>query len=290
MDRINVDELFKCFNCEFMVDEPHESECCGKLYCHSCVVELAFFQCKLCKKSIKFRQNVFAKNLLQKVELKCRHLCGGKFNHEEMKLHIYRCDSRIFRCTIEFCSFYGKKEEMVAHMNQNHEIYLIALLEQFEEFSESMDKVLNTRKVFKDVNLFKDELGISSIPLNRIRRLDPIENNSNELLGRHINRLPVMNQPLFRRPIDEEPANFFSSNLNHITHDVFRYNLNNMSHNNHDLYNFQGYSPRGNHITYNNNPISNDNSIDYNQQALDQINLNDMSNNSPYMSGYSDNS
>ena len=88
MDKLNIDEMFRCFKCDYMVDEPYESECCGKLYCQSCVVELRFNLCKICKKSVKFRKNLFAKKLLQKVELKCRHHCGGKFMYDDMKIHV----------------------------------------------------------------------------------------------------------------------------------------------------------------------------------------------------------
>jgi hypothetical protein len=142
MDKINVDELFRCFNCDYMVDEPHESECCGKLYCQSCMVDLAYTQCKLCKKSIKLRANIFAKNLLQRVELKCRHHCGGKFTYDEMKLHMYRCESRIFKCTIEFCCFVGRKFELIPHMLENHDIYIMALLENYDDFEEAFEKIL----------------------------------------------------------------------------------------------------------------------------------------------------
>lgn len=142
MDKLNVDDLFRCFNCDYMVEEPHESECCGKLYCQSCTVDLSYTQCKLCKKSIRLRPNIFAKKLLQKVELKCRHHCGGKFTYEEMKLHMYRCESRILKCTIEFCCFVGRKYELIPHMMENHEIYLMALLENYDDFQEAFDKIL----------------------------------------------------------------------------------------------------------------------------------------------------
>jgi hypothetical protein len=142
MEKINVDEMFRCFKCDYMVDEPHESECCGKLYCQSCVVELNFNQCKICKKAVKFRKNLFAKKLMQQVELKCRHHCGGKFMYEDMKLHLYRCDCRIFKCTIDFCSFVGRKLEIIPHLLKAHPIHLIIMLENYEEFKEIIENIM----------------------------------------------------------------------------------------------------------------------------------------------------
>jgi hypothetical protein len=142
MEKLNVDEMFRCYKCDYMVDEPHESECCGKLYCQSCVVDLTFSQCKICKKAVKFRKNLFAKKLMQQVELKCRHHCGGKFMYEDMKLHLYRCDCRIFKCTIDFCSFVGRKLEIIPHMTKHHPIHLITMLENYEEFKDTIENVM----------------------------------------------------------------------------------------------------------------------------------------------------
>jgi len=142
MEKLNVDQMFRCYNCDYMVDEPHESECCGKLYCQSCVVELNFALCRICHNSIKFRKNLFAKNLLQKVELKCRHHCGGKFKYEDMKLHLYRCQCRIFKCTIELCTFVGRKFELMPHMIENHKIHLLTMMENFEDYKETIEKIL----------------------------------------------------------------------------------------------------------------------------------------------------
>ncbi len=100
MEKVNVDDLFLCKNCVLMIDEPHESECCGNLYCQNCINVLSYTNCKYCKKLYKFRKNIFAKKLMKKVEFKCRHFCGNKYNYEEMKKHLYRCDNKMFKCSI----------------------------------------------------------------------------------------------------------------------------------------------------------------------------------------------
>jgi hypothetical protein len=220
MDKINVDELFRCFNCDYMVDEPHESECCGKLYCQSCMVDLTYTLCKLCKKSIKFRANIFAKNLLQRVELKCRHHCGGKFTYEEMKLHMYRCESRIFKCTIEFCCFVGRKLELIPHMLENHDVYLMALLENYDDFQETFEKIMKNpidKRPPKRGSTYNYEMDYSYPGI--LPRLRNIVNSDNNVLNRNDN-----NANEFNYDFDE----LFNevNNFNNVDNDNYYNNLN----------------------------------------------------------------
>lgn len=141
MDNINVEELFQCKNCNFMVDEPYESECCGILYCQACVNELSFTMCTFCKKLFKFRKNKFAKNLMKKVELKCRHMCGGKFQYDEMKAHLFRCENKMFKCTIDYCYCVEKKNAIIEHTLLYHPNELLIMMENYEDFKEAVDKI-----------------------------------------------------------------------------------------------------------------------------------------------------
>lgn len=154
MDKINVDELFLCKNCNLMIDEPYESECCGNLYCQTCINDLSYTNCTICKKLFKFRKNIFAKNLLKKVELKCKHLCGKKFTYEEMKTHLFRCDNKMFKCTIDYCYGVDKKKQMVEHAQLFHSNELLILMENYEEFQDAIQKIksnpIDNRKDISD--------------------------------------------------------------------------------------------------------------------------------------------
>lgn len=141
MDKLNIDELFLCKNCSLMIDDPYESECCGILYCQSCINELSYTNCSICKKLFKFRKNIFAKNLLKKVELKCRHLCGGKFTYDEMKTHLFRCDNKMFKCTIDYCYCVEKKKQMIEHSLLFHSNEILILMENYEEFQNAIEKI-----------------------------------------------------------------------------------------------------------------------------------------------------
>jgi len=57
-------------------------------------------------------------------------------------LHMYRCEMRVYKCTIELCCFVGRKSELMPHMLEHHDIYLITLLENYGDFSEAFEQIL----------------------------------------------------------------------------------------------------------------------------------------------------
>jgi hypothetical protein len=142
MEKINIEKMFYCTGCGYMVDDPSESQCCGNLYCQACVLELNYIQCSQCKSSVlKFRKNLFAKNLLHKVELRCRYKCGKKFTYKDMRTHLLNCEGKIFKCTIDFCNYVGKHKDLSKHMIEKHPIHVLIMMENFEEFKPTMDKI-----------------------------------------------------------------------------------------------------------------------------------------------------
>lgn len=142
MDKFTIEKMFYCTGCGYMVDDPSESQCCGNLYCQACVVELNYVKCTQCKSSVlKFRKNLFAKNLLHSVELNCRYRCGNKFTYKDMRTHLLKCTSKVFKCTIDFCTFIGKHKELSKHMIEKHPIHILIMMENYEEFKPTMDKI-----------------------------------------------------------------------------------------------------------------------------------------------------
>jgi len=150
MEKVNVDDLFLCKNCMYMVDEPYESECCGNLYCHNCINELSYTNCSFCKKLFKFRKNIFAKKLMKKVEFKCQYLCGNKFNYDEMKDHLFRCDNKIFKCCIDYCYSIEKKKQMLEHLTTFHANEILIFMENYDEFQNAIEKIKSMPIVSRD--------------------------------------------------------------------------------------------------------------------------------------------
>lgn len=166
MENIDIDNIFSCCFCGSLVDDPYESECCGKLYCRGCTEMNKFYDlCKFCHKSLKFRKNLFARNLLNKVELKCKYDCGEKYSYENMKIHMCRCVNKNYNCTLKYCVFSGKKSELIIHMTQEHQIHLLTMMENFEEFKEKMDFIsrnpVDSSRINVNEFVERHELGLS---------------------------------------------------------------------------------------------------------------------------------
>jgi hypothetical protein len=222
MEKLNFDEMFRCFFCGYMVDEPHESECCGKLYCQSCVVELTFSQCRLCKKAVKLRKNLFAKKLLERVELNCRYHCGKKLIYEEMKMHIYRCESRIYKCSIDICNFVGRKYEMIPHMIESHEAHLLIMLENYEEFQDQMEKIEKNPIDKRSPKKIKKEIFEFPPSLNLNDQNEPYDfryefNEMDNLIGSYANIYDVDYIP-------HHQTNHINSNFDRINNDSVQIN------------------------------------------------------------------
>ena len=78
---------------------------------------------------------------MKKVELKCRHLCGGKFLYDEMKTHLFKCENKIFKCTIDYCYCVEKKKAMIDHSLLFHPNEILILMENYDEFKSAFDKI-----------------------------------------------------------------------------------------------------------------------------------------------------
>jgi hypothetical protein len=144
MDKLNLEKIFCCTGCGFIVDDPSESQCCGYLYCQSCVSEINYAQCTICKTySLRFRKSLFAKNLLHKIELKCRYECGAKYTYEDMRIHLLNCNNKSYKCTINYCTFEGKRKELDNHMIEKHPLYILIMMENYDDFKTAIDKIAN---------------------------------------------------------------------------------------------------------------------------------------------------
>lgn len=143
MEKLDNDDIFKCKNCKNLIEEPYESECCGNLFCKICSSDLRFTKCQQCKIIFNFRKNLFAKNLMKKIQINCEHNCGKKFTLEEMKLHLLRCESKLFKCDIINCYFVGKKKDIVDHVVNSHFKELLIMMENYEDFKSAFDKLID---------------------------------------------------------------------------------------------------------------------------------------------------
>jgi hypothetical protein len=140
MENFNKDNMFFCFGCTYLLDEPFESECCGYLYCQACKYDFSTCLCPLCKKSMKFRKNLWAKNIMSRMDIKCRHKCGGLFKYEDYRKHLLICPTKKFKCRIDDCRFIGTRKEVDTHLPEKHLAHMLIIMENFDEFKGDFEK------------------------------------------------------------------------------------------------------------------------------------------------------
>lgn len=143
MDGVDSEEIFRCKHCKKLIDEPFETECCGNLHCKNCQSDLNYTKCKQCKKTLHFRKNLFAKKLMNKVKINCEHNCGEKFNLDEMKYHLIRCENKLFKCNIDYCYCVEKKNSLIDHVLISHYKELLIMMENYEDFKPVIDELKN---------------------------------------------------------------------------------------------------------------------------------------------------
>ena len=165
---------FRCPICWEIVEEPCETTCCGNLFCEKCLLSYISSKCPMCRKeNLKYRKNMFAKNLLTEYEgnFMCPHGCNKKIKLKEFKEHKYECEDAIFKCSINKCDFEGKRKNALEHLIYNHENILTLLSENYQSFK----GVFNKFEIFN--NLASKNINNNSINNNKI---NPYENNEDK--------------------------------------------------------------------------------------------------------------
>jgi hypothetical protein len=126
MEKLNleyeIEKYISCLKCKLIVTEPHECSCCGTLYCGDCVKYVK--TCLNCKKSGEFRENSFIKRILNHMNILCPFKCDEKYNYNDIKLHMQKCELRVYNCNICYdnnMTFSGNKKEILSHILNMHE-------------------------------------------------------------------------------------------------------------------------------------------------------------------------
>jgi len=187
MDLLNLEEYLKCQNCLDIVENPYELDCCGKLCCFNCTKNM--LQCTPCNIQAAYRKNVFASRILKQMEITCKYGCGVKFPYLSMKKHMTSCLSKVFKCKIESCEYNGKRDEFVLHIIENHHKQVIALSENFDDFSIDFTKlfyIVGTSKNEEEVKMIKKSENLHNYysnpyydELDEIRHISNYPDNKN---------------------------------------------------------------------------------------------------------------
>ena len=195
-----MENYFKCNSCHQLIDEIFESECCGKLYCSNCIGILVNKSCPHCSnKKMIFGKNHFAQRLLKTIRLTCKYGCGKKLLYEEMRYHLLICDNKEYFCSFDNCNFKGKKSEILNHLIKEHQIYMLSLMEYYDNFINIINKISkgNNKKFSNDekedetlVDFVSSDIFENEFPLIRVEQ--NYENNFDSSQDDDL----VINQPL----------------------------------------------------------------------------------------------
>jgi hypothetical protein len=136
---IDIEKHINCERCRLIIDNnPHESTCCGNLFCSECSKNLV--KCKKCKSTCIFRENSFIKRVVSQMTLSCAFKCGMVFPFTELREHMKKCEFREYICNICYEGmkvFAGPKKELLIHMLCEHETYLLEMNDKFPMINES---------------------------------------------------------------------------------------------------------------------------------------------------------
>jgi len=121
LEPVNFQKYLTCGRCFLVIDNPYEIECCGTLFCYSCIQNILSNKeieiCDKCQKIAKFSQNSFVKRIINGLEIDCNFGCGKKFYSNEIKSHMISCDLREYMCFI--CSKKGIEKNQNGSVNLN---------------------------------------------------------------------------------------------------------------------------------------------------------------------------
>jgi hypothetical protein len=141
MTKVLTEQDLKCPICYLIAEEPHETSCCGHLFCEECIKGIQYKPCPICRKfSFVFQENTFIKELFKKVKIDCPSGCDIKVAISDLRLHRYECEAAVFKCSIDNCNYEGKKSDATTHCLEKHGDYMIMMLEDYKSIKNIFDK------------------------------------------------------------------------------------------------------------------------------------------------------
>jgi hypothetical protein len=201
MDGEMLEQNLKCPICLTIAEDPWESSCCGHLFCNRCIKLIKSKKCPICRtKKANFRENSFAKILLNNIMVKCPYGCELTTPLAILKLHRYQCELSVFKCSMRInnlnCNFEGNKKASLEHFKEKHSDYIMLLAEHYPSVKNTYDKCTIIEKYNK----------------NKLKERETIKNyankewNMNDLLNDDYLNTPVKSYKdnLINFPINSE--------------------------------------------------------------------------------------
>jgi hypothetical protein len=138
-------ELFsqnlKCPICLMQVEDPFESSCCGHLFCNKCVKTIKRGICPICRSSTCiFRENLFMREFLKKINIDCPNGCETVLCLADLKMHRFECPEARYKCSVDNCSYEGRKNDAITHFTDCHIDIMVVTMENYSKLKNIYDK------------------------------------------------------------------------------------------------------------------------------------------------------
>jgi len=200
LEPINFSKFLTCNKCNMIIENPYESECCGILFCYSCIEPEQIGKekelCRKCQKNATYRQNSFLKRIINQMNIPCGFNCLKILPSNEIKSHMISCELREYVCNIclnnnrvnnKCDQFSGRKKEFTIHLLQEHENEILNFNDNFESIKLNQIEAENKKKIAcaeKIEEIKENSYRRESYPgfryvLDNIRRVSVLSGRSN---------------------------------------------------------------------------------------------------------------
>ena len=129
----SLNKELECGICLEVCVDAVEARCCSQLFCEKCV-ELVkdglpwhTVCCPMCRK-VPFvtATSRVSRRVISKLPLKCPH-CHANVERGVYEVHLRECPELVYCCSVEGCSYEGRKEEFLEHLLPSHERNLLTI-------------------------------------------------------------------------------------------------------------------------------------------------------------------
>lgn len=158
-----VEESTICPICLKLATDAVESECCGSIFCDSCIIRIEKKECPICRNyNFKYHNALGIRKLIKNLPVMCTFNCGHKDSNENMKKHYHSCQLRDYKCSVNGCNLVCKRDEFLNHLITEHTTVLINVGENFEKvFSPKSQKKIKDSDYLQSLKN-KNEIVISN--------------------------------------------------------------------------------------------------------------------------------
>ena len=112
-----------CMVCMEVATNAVESNCCTVVFCEQCAT--GKWLCPRCNIRLVVTPNKLARKMVNTIPVKCG--CGIDVSRQNLKEHQIYCPHAILKCTHNSCTFKGKSESFLLHLQREHKRDLIEM-------------------------------------------------------------------------------------------------------------------------------------------------------------------